>query len=174
MSDIIWNIERRNLSDLKDYNKNPKECTQKTYEFLKDCIDKFGFIDKPFINTDNMIIGGHLRKRVLFELGYDEIDVYVPSRTLTEKEVEELCIRHNLHQGDWDFDMLANQFDASSLLKWGFDKIFDEKPKRKHKPKITLTFDDEDSCKRFSNELYIKMSSLIMSMGVKVKGNTNE
>lgn len=175
MSEIIWRIEKRKLSELKDHSKNPKTCSQKTFEMLKASISKFGFIDKPFINTDNTIIGGHLRKRVLFELGYDEIEVYVPSRPLDEKEVDELCVKHNLYKGDWDYDILANEFDPGDLVQWGFDDLFEERPAKRQKPKITLTFDDDQSCKTFANELYGKLSPVIMTTGakVKIKGNIN-
>jgi DNA modification methylase len=52
-----------------------------------------------------------------------EVDVRVASRALTEKEREKLTIfLHKGAAGDWDFDVLANNFELDDLLNWGFDK----------------------------------------------------
>jgi len=66
-----------------------------------------------------------MRRKVMLHDGYkpgDLVDVRVPSRTLTEREAEELAIRLNRNQGDWDFDMLANSFDMDTLEEWGFEE----------------------------------------------------
>src|SRR5262245_52260319 len=81
-----------------------------------------GYIDPIAVNTDGNILGGHARKKVLQELKVKEVDVRVPNRLLTEKEVEETCIRLNKNvAGEWDFDMLANLFDTADLIDWGFE-----------------------------------------------------
>jgi len=52
-----------------------------------------------------------------------EVDVRVASRALTEKEREKLTVfLHKGAAGDWDFDVLANEFELDDLLDWGFDK----------------------------------------------------
>jgi ParB-like chromosome segregation protein Spo0J len=120
MSDIEWHIEKRKISSLKDYYKNPRTLSKDQEEHLKISLSKFGLIDKPIINLDNTIIGGHQRKRTLKKMGYKEIEVNVPNRLLNEKEIEELNIRLNKNTGDFDFDVLANQWDPLELLNWGF------------------------------------------------------
>ena len=45
---------------------------------------------------------------------------WVPSRLLTQKEVEELNIRLNKNGGEFDFDMLANEWNIDDLAQWGF------------------------------------------------------
>lgn len=120
---IKWHLETRKISALKDHPKNPRKLTKHQEEHLKLSIDKFGLIDKPIINTDNQIIGGHQRKRILKKMGLKEIECYVPHRALDEKEVEELNIRLNQNQGEWDFDSLANEFEFENLMEWGFDPV---------------------------------------------------
>lgn len=120
MHDITWNLEKRKISQLKDYEKNPRKLTKDQELQLSESIEKFGIIDKPIVNSDNILIGGHQRKRVLKKLGYKEVECYVPSRHLTEKEVEELNVRLNKNVGEWDFDILANQFEVLDLIEWGF------------------------------------------------------
>lgn len=117
---IQWTLQIRKISSLKDYHKNPRTLTKDQEHHLSTSIQKFGLIDKPIINVDGTLIGGHQRKRVLKKLGLKEVECYVPDRELTEKEIEELNIRLNKNTGEFDFDILANQFELHDLVEWGF------------------------------------------------------
>lgn len=117
---ISWHVEKRKISSLKEYRKNPRKISKEQKEKLKYSLTKFGLIDKPIINLDNTIIGGHQRKKTLKDLGIKEIEVNVPDRQLTEKEVEELNIILNRVHGDFDLEILSTQFDAVDLINWGF------------------------------------------------------
>ena len=121
MPQPTWSLEKRKLSTLKDYHKNPRTLTQEQEAHLSTSIEKFGLIDKPIINTDGTLIGGHQRKRVLKKLGLKEVECYVPSRTLDKREVEELNIRLNKASGSFDYDKLVNEYDISDLAEWGFN-----------------------------------------------------
>lgn len=124
---LNWKIETRKLSSLRDHSKNPRILSKDQEEHLRASLNKFGLIDKIIINTDGTIIGGHQRKRTLKKMGVNEIECMVPERSLTEKEVEELNIRLNKNTGDWDWDILANQWDFKDLIDWGFstDELLD-------------------------------------------------
>lgn len=108
------------------YEANPRQITEKQAKDLKASLAKFGIADPIIINTDNMIIGGHQRKKILETLlGYDpdfQIDVRVPDRELSIDEARELNVRLNKNVAEWDFDTLANNFELDDLLDWGFDK----------------------------------------------------
>lgn len=117
-----WNIETRKIKDLKDYSKNPRKLSKDQAVHLQTSIEKFGLIDKPIINTDNTIIGGHQRIRLLKKMKHKEVECYVPEKELTEKEVEELNIRHNKNQGSFDYDIMANEFEPLDLITYGFDE----------------------------------------------------
>lgn len=117
---IKWHLENRKLKDLKDHPKNPRQISHEDIAHLTTSIDKFGLIDKPIINIDGQIIGGHQRKKILKKLAIKELECWVPDRELSEKEVEELNIRLNKNTGEFDFDILANQWEVSDLLDWGF------------------------------------------------------
>lgn len=119
---IQWHIEIRNLKDLKPLPKNPRKLTKHEEQQLTESINKFGVADKLIVNTDNTIIGGHQRFRILKKIGYKEVECLIPDRTLTEKEVEEMCIRLNRNSGEFDFDILANEFEIEELLDWGFEE----------------------------------------------------
>lgn len=152
---IEWHIEKRKLSDLRDYHKNPRKITKDQYEQLKRNIERFGLIDKPFINIDNTIIGGHQRVRFLRKNGHIEVDVYVPSRCLSDKEVEELNYRHNENHASWDWDILANQYDPIDLADWGTMSFDDgeEAPKKAVRPKATFEFDNAEQMAQWARQI---------------------
>lgn len=117
---ITWKLEQRNIKDLKKHTKNPRSLSKDQYEHIKKSIDKFGLIDKPIINLDNTIIGGHQRLEVLKKNKISIVDCQVPDHLLTQQEVDELNIRLNKNTGDWDWDILANEWEIADLLDWGF------------------------------------------------------
>ena len=117
---LTWHTEKRRLGDLIEWDKNPRQLKDHDAEHLKKSLDNFGVADPLIINTDNRIIGGHMRRRIMLQSGYkpdDLVDVRVPERELTEREAEELAIRLNKNTGDWDFDALANNFELDDLLE---------------------------------------------------------
>ena len=118
---INWKLRTFKLKDLKEYEKNPRQLNEKQAAQLKTSLEKFGLIDRPVATTDGRLIGGHQRKRMLSEMGIAEVECYVPDVDLSEKEIEELNIRLNKNTGEWDFDVLANEWEYDDLIVWGFE-----------------------------------------------------
>ncbi len=83
-------------------------------------IKKFGLIDKPIVNADMVIIGGHQRVKILKKMKVKEVECWFPNRQLEDEEIDHLCIGLNLNQGKFDFDILANEWEPIDLLNWGF------------------------------------------------------
>lgn len=121
MTDIVWTEEVRSLKDLKPYEKNPRRITKTHFEKLLDNITKCGYNNRLLINADNTIVGGHARLKALKQLGHKEVKVLVPNRQLTEEEFKRILVTDNIHFGEFDLDMLANDFDADQLKEWGFN-----------------------------------------------------
>jgi len=121
---INWHNEKRRIKDIVPYVANPRQITDKQAKDLKASLAKFGLADPLIINTNNELIGGHQRKKILETLlGVDpdfEIDVRVPDRELSIDEARELNVRLNKNAGQWDFDVLANEFELPDLVEWGF------------------------------------------------------
>ena len=118
-----WHTEQRLIGDLIPLDNNPRILTKKKAKDLERSLKKFGLAEIPAINTDNTILAGHQRIVIMHELGmnFDLIDVRVPDRRLSPKECREYCIRSNKNiAGVWDWDSLANNYDAADLLDWGF------------------------------------------------------
>ena len=125
MSSLLWTNEKRKLSQLKPWPRNPRQIKQDQAKRLGESFDQFGQVETLAIGPDGEIYNGHQRLNVLMvEHGADyEVDVRVASRPLTEKEREKLTVYlHKGAAGEWDFDVLANEFELDDLLDWGFDK----------------------------------------------------
>lgn len=111
------------ISLLNPAEYNPRELTKKQYENLKESLQKFGMVEPIVVNSHedrkNIVIGGHQRLRIWSELGNEMIPCVFVSCDL-EKE-KQLNIRLNKNGGQWDWDLLANNFNPEDLVDWGFD-----------------------------------------------------
>ncbi|MFH1792692.1 MAG: DNA methyltransferase [Patescibacteria group bacterium] len=131
MKHLSWHTEKRRIKDLIPYELNPRKLPDDQAKKLKESLTKFDLVEIPAIDTDNKIVAGHQRMKILLLLGRgdEEIDVRVPNRKLTRAEFEEYNIRSNKNAGEWDLDLLAT-LDEDFLSEIGFsseelDDIFD-------------------------------------------------
>src|SRR3989338_2562336 len=129
---LQWFTQRRRVNNLIPYNKNPRKMSPKQIKDLKRSLRKFNLVEIPAIDTNNQIIAGHQRLKVLQLLGRgeEEIEVRVPNRKLTKEEFESYLITSNAVGGDWDFEKLKS-FDLGTLTVSGLDddslsKIWDQ------------------------------------------------
>ena len=148
-------IESKLITDLKPATYNPRQISTKDYNSLKDSVKKFGLVDPIIVNKDMTVIGGHQRLKICKELKHIETDCVVLD--LSKEEERELNIRLNKNTGDFDMDILANEFDIDELVDWGFkhidldvniDKIVDDNID----DGATITIKEEDLIK--AKELY--------------------
>lgn len=114
-------IESKLIKDLKPATYNPRQISTKQYNDLKESIKKFGLVDPIIVNKNNTVIGGHQRLKICKELKHIEIDCVVLD--LSKEEERELNIRLNKNSGEFDMDILANEFDIDELVDWGFKHI---------------------------------------------------
>ena len=141
---ISWHLEKRKISDLIPHPKNPRKLSKHDAEHLQKSLERFGLVEKPILNLDNQIIGGHQRLSILKKMKAQEIDCWVPDRELSDKEVDELNIRLNMG-GSFDFDILANSYEIEDLKEYGFEDIdlgldiIDPEPEPKGKKKKLST-----------------------------------
>jgi len=123
MQKLKWHTEKRIINDLIPYKENPRIMTEKQKNDLEKSLKKFNLMSIPVINTDNVIISGHQRMKILQLLGQgrDEIDVRVPNRKLNKEDFKEANLRENKNLASWNWDMLANE-DEELLLDVGFSE----------------------------------------------------
>lgn len=156
-----WEIKVVNVEALKGFDKNPRNISQKQFEQLKCSIAKFGLCQPIVVNQDYTVIGGHQRLRSLMDLGEKIIDVYYPDRLLSQKEVEELCIRLNKNNGYFNYDDLANLFEIDDLVDWGFSldefQIIDSQPPKEEKAqkncKMIINFKSPEDLQSAENRI---------------------
>lgn len=72
-------------------------------------------------NDKYVVIGGNMRLRALKELGYKEVPCKVIPETASVEQLKAYTIKDNNGFGEWDFDLLANEWDLSDLENWGVD-----------------------------------------------------
>lgn len=117
---VEWYLQTIPIKNLKINPKNPRRISKEQASHLENLINTFGLIDRPIVNTDMVIIGGHQRIKILKKQKVKEVECWLPSRQLDDQEVDRLCLGLNLNQGEWDWDILADQWDHIDLLNWGF------------------------------------------------------
>ena len=120
---ITWTNDKRKLSDLIPWPRNPRQVKVEQVKRLQESLDEFGQPETIAIGPENELYNGHQRLKSWADKHGDlEVDVRVSSRPLTEKEREKLTVfLHKGAAGEWDFDILANEFELDDLLDWGFE-----------------------------------------------------
>lgn len=123
MQKLVWQTEKRRVSELVPNHHNPRTMSPKQLEDLKQSLKTFGLVELPVIDLDGRIVAGHQRLLALKLLGKENemVEVRVPSRKLSRKEYDRYLLGSNKIHGDWDFDLLSQYFDIDTMLVSGFD-----------------------------------------------------
>ena len=118
------------ISKLKNNPNNPRIIKDDKFEKLKKSISEFPEMmeKRPIIcvtDVDGKIypLGGNMRLKALQELKYKEIpDSWIlMADEWTEEQRREFVIKDNVGFGEWDWEELANEWDAEKLEEWGLD-----------------------------------------------------
>jgi site-specific DNA-methyltransferase (adenine-specific) len=72
------------------------------------------------VNKDMIVLGGNMRLKACKEAGLKEVPIIVADN-LTEEQEREFLIKDNTSGGEWDWQMIANDWDAEQLDAWGLD-----------------------------------------------------
>lgn len=123
-----------NNGQLKGLPKNPRLIKNAKYDKLKESITNYpemlswrSLLVYPLDNGKYIIVGGNMRYRAMKELGHNEAPVFIiPKETPIEK-IKAYTILDNNGFGEWDWDLLANEWETFELDDWGVDlPAFDE------------------------------------------------
>jgi DNA modification methylase len=115
-------MELKKISDIKLNPNNPRLIKDDKFKKLVQSIKDFPeMLDiRPIVvNQDMIILGGNMRYRACKEAGIKEIPVIVTN--LSEEKQREFLIKDNTSGGEWDWDMIANEWDTEELIEWGLD-----------------------------------------------------
>lgn len=114
------------LSELKSNLNNPRIIRDAKFLKLVESIKSFPkmmAIRPIVIDENNVVQGGNMRLKALEAIGYKEIpDEWVKKVSdLTEEEKKEFIIKDNVGFGEWDWEILANEWNSAELVDWGLD-----------------------------------------------------
>ena len=115
------------LSEIKPNPDNPRVIKRNQLKSLQKSLNDFPEMMKlrPIVvDEDGVILGGNMRYQALMANGATETEVETVSG-LTPEQKREFMIKDNVAFGDWDWDKLANEWDASELNDWGLNFVGD-------------------------------------------------
>ena len=118
-------MKKFKINEIKLNPNNPRLIKDDKFEKLVKSIKEFPeMLDiRPIVvNKDMVILGGNMRFKACKEAGLKEIPVIVADN-LTEEQQREFLIKDNTSGGEWDFGMLANEWDSEQLEDWGLDLV---------------------------------------------------
>jgi hypothetical protein len=155
------------LSDIKPNPGNPRVIKDARFASLLRSIQEFPkmlSLRPMVIDAEGYVLGGNMRLRALQELGYKDIpsDWVRRADDLTEEERQRFIIADNVGFGDWDWESLANDWDAGDLAAWGLEvPVFADEPEpdeliaeEKNKPpKMQITFPTPEDLQKCENEI---------------------
>jgi DNA modification methylase len=122
-------IEKVSINAIKSNPNNPRVIRDDKFRKLVKSINEFPEMLelRPIVVNDNMIVlGGNMRLKACIEAGLDEVAI-IKASNLSEAQQAEFIIKDNVGFGEWDWDMLANEYDEQDLKDWGLDlPIFDK------------------------------------------------
>ena len=116
------------VSQLKLNPKNPRLIKDDKFRKLVRSIQEFPKMMslRPIvIDDDNLVLGGNMRLRAIKELGMKEIpdDWVKKASELSDEEKRRFIIEDNVEFGEFDFDILANEWNENELVDWGIDVL---------------------------------------------------
>jgi hypothetical protein len=111
------------ISEIKLNPNNPRLIKDdKFLKLVKSIKDFPEMLDiRPIVvNKDMVILGGNMRYKACKEAGMKEIPIIIADN-LTEEQEREFLIKDNTSGGEWDWNMLANEWESEQLTEWGLD-----------------------------------------------------
>ena len=116
----------RPIADLKELPGNPRTIKKDQFEKLKTSIkDNADYFEaRPLILSNRtgelVILAGNQRYKASKALGLKEVPTIL-LEGLSEEREREIIIRDNVENGEWNIDMLANEWNPDDLISWGVE-----------------------------------------------------
>lgn len=120
------NAKKVKISEVKINPNNPRLIKDDKFKKLVKSIEEFPQmleIRPIVVNKDMIVLGGNMRLKACQEAGLKEVPIIIADN-LTEEQQREFLIKDNVSGGEWDWDILANEWDSELLEEWGLDVKF--------------------------------------------------
>ena len=111
------------INKVKGNPNNPRIIKNDKFKKLVKSIQEFPEMLKlrPIIVDENMIVlGGNMRLKASKDAGLKEVWIEV-AEGLSEEQKKEFIVKDNVGFGEWEWDILANEWDSVQLAEWGLD-----------------------------------------------------
>ena len=111
------------INELKPNESNPRIIKEAKFKKLVKSIKDFPEMLelRPIIlDENNVILGGNMRYKACVAAGLKEVPVKI-AKGLTEEQKEEFIVKDNVGFGEWDWDILGNEWNNEKLGEWGMD-----------------------------------------------------
>jgi len=116
-------VTKVKISEVKTNPKNPRLIKDDKFKKLVKSIQEFPQMLelRPIVvDENNIVLGGNMRLKACKEAGMKEVFI-VKADNLTELQKDEFIVKDNVGFGEWDWDMLANEWDVEKIQDWGLD-----------------------------------------------------
>lgn len=153
MKTTTHQVEYREISELNELEGNPRTIKKDDFERLKKSLqdNQDYFEARPIILSDRtgklVIIAGNQRYKAAKAIGLTEVPTVLLSG-LSEEREREIVIRDNVENGEWDMDILANEWDTTDLKEWGAEINWNEQ---------NIADNDEIELDELSDEMELKI-----------------
>lgn len=111
------------INKVRSNPNNPRIIKDDKFQKLVKSIQEFPQmleIRPIVVNEDMIVLGGNMRLKACLEAGLREIPI-IKASNLTEEQQKEFIIKDNVGFGEWDWNDLANNWEAEKLEEWGLD-----------------------------------------------------
>jgi DNA modification methylase len=115
-------MQRVPIGTIKNNPNNPRvikdDKFKKLVQSIKD-LPEMAEVRPVVVNTDMVVLGGNMRLKAMREAGWKDIPIQVVD--WDEDKQRQFIIKDNVSGGEWDWEMLANEWDTEELQEWGLD-----------------------------------------------------
>jgi hypothetical protein len=111
------------ISEVKSNPNNPRIIKDDKFQKLVKSIKEFPEmlnIRPIVVNADMVVLGGNMRLKACKEAGIKEVAI-IKADDLTDEQQKQFIIKDNVGFGEWDWGMLANEWNSEDIESWGLD-----------------------------------------------------
>lgn len=142
----VWLQSTKKISDLVEYDRNPRTITNERFEKLKQRIKSQGYRNPICLTHEGTILAGHQRYKALMDMRFGDLElpVMIPPKDLklTEKLIQEIILTDNISWGDFDWDIISSDYEIPDLKNWGLDTSAIEPQEEKERKEATDNLED--------------------------------